>query len=458
MTQLNDLSNLKQHIGFFGLLAMSVGLNIGGALFALTTLAAGMSGPSLPLAMLISSIPCLLAVVPYCLLSSALPATAATYRYIQLINPAVSLISMLTLLVCILIGAQPLFALAFGMYLKELIGVNPLFSGLIALTFFYGVNMLGVKLTAKLQIVLLVLLMAALLLFVATGLPEVQAVRFSEPFPNGLGGLFTAAGLLFTFCAGGFFIIDMGGEVIQAQRIFPKVLLLGLVIVVVLNILIMVVVVGIADVASLKGKSLIQVASLFMSRPSVAFFTACGALVACATTINVVFSTVARGMMVVSLDGFLPEFLSRVSQRFGSPHLGLTVSYVVSSAALLSIPSLLFLGSMLNLGLIVAITLVAVSGLFFAKRYPSLYARSTLKWPSWFIRTACILVIGINLFIFLFFVVAIGSASFAFLGIGLCATLYTFYRKKTLASFDITAAFPELKTDISKMKYETGFR
>lgn len=112
-------TKLRPRIGFFGLLAMSVGMNIGGAVFALTTTAAGMSGPSLPLAMMISSIPALLAVVPYCMLTMSLPTTSATYRYIQLFSPALALVSSMTLIVCILIGAQPLFALAFGMYLGK---------------------------------------------------------------------------------------------------------------------------------------------------------------------------------------------------------------------------------------------------------------------------------------------------------------------------------------------------
>jgi len=445
-------TNLKRRIGFLGLLAMSVGLNIGGSLFALTTLAAGMSGPSLPLAMLISSIPCLLAVIPYCILTSSLPTTAATYRYIQLISPALSLVTMLTLLVCSVIGAQPLFALAFGMYLQKIIPIDPIISGLLVLTFFYVINILGVELLARLQIILLFLLITALSMFVVLGLPEVEPGRFSVLFPNGIGGVLTATGLLFTFSAGGFFVIDMGGEVIQAKRVFPKVLFLGIFIVVIINILIMIVVVGVADIETLKGKSLLHVSEMFMSGPAVLFFSIGGALVACATTINVIFSTIARGLMVVARDGLLPKFLGNVNQRFGTPHFGLTMVYLVSAIALVSIPSLLFFGSMLNLGLIVSITLVAASGLFFPNRYPHLYAKSFFKVPPRLRQIACIGVIGINLLIFVFFTFAIGKATFVFFGIVVAASLYTLSKKKDFSSFDIFIALPELREETEELR------
>ena len=82
--------HLKKQVGFLGLLAMCVGLNIGGALFALATVAAGFSGPSLPLAMLISAVPVLLAIVPYVTLTSVIPTTSASYRYSQLFSPSIA--------------------------------------------------------------------------------------------------------------------------------------------------------------------------------------------------------------------------------------------------------------------------------------------------------------------------------------------------------------------------------
>ncbi len=154
----------------------------------MTTVAAGFSGPSLPLAMLLSAVPILLAVVPYVMLTSVLPTTSATYRYSQLFDPFLALVSMLTLLVCILIGGQPLFAFAFGRYLSVLVQVNPVWAGVAVLAVFYLVNMMGIGLTARIQTVLFFILLSALFLYIGMGLPAVEAARFAGPFPKGPGG------------------------------------------------------------------------------------------------------------------------------------------------------------------------------------------------------------------------------------------------------------------------------
>lgn len=429
MSEQNIESRLKRRIGFPGLLAMCVGLNIGGALFALTSLAAGLTGPSLPLAMLVSAIPALLALAPYSVLTSAMPTTSATYRYAQLVHPMLALICMLTLAVCIVIGGQPLFALAFGKYLNSLIPIDPIISGLAVLTVFYVINLVGINLTARIQTILFVILLLALLLYVVAGLPEIKTVNFKNPFPKGIGGVFSAAGLLFTFCAGGFFVVDIGGEVIGAEKVFPKALLCGMIIVVVFYLFILTVTVGAVNWSELENKSLIVVAETFMPKGLLVFFIIGGALVACATTINVIFTIVSRGLMVVSNEGLLPPFLGRVNQRFGTPHGGLTAAYLICVLSLVLNNSLMFFGSMLNLGLVFAITVVAISGLVLPGRFPFLFSKSVIRIKPKILKAASTAVIGLNCLIFAFFCIAIGKAALLFLGIVLLCGLYGFSRR-----------------------------
>jgi APA family basic amino acid/polyamine antiporter len=417
MTQENVERNLKRTVGFLGLLAMCVGINIGGALFALTTVAADLAGPSLPLAMLISSLPVLLAIVPYCALTSVLPTTSATYRYSQLFNPTVAIVSVLTLLVCILIGGQPLYALAFGKYLNHLVPSDPILVGAVVLTAFYLINLLGIRLTAGIQTILFFMLFSALLLYVILGLPRVETANFADLFPKGAGGLLAASGLLFTFSAGGFFVIDLGGETIRATKNFPRVLTLGIGIAVGIYFLITVVTVGVVDWSKLSGESLIVVAQRFMSKPLLAYFIIGGALVACATTINIVFTVVSRGLMIVAAEGLLPGFLGKVNKRFGTPHWGLTISYLVCVVALVSIPSLMFFGSMLNLGIVFCITVVVMAGMVFPKRFPDLFAKSSIRIASGTLKAICWVIVFLNSLIFVFFMIAIGRHSITFMGV-----------------------------------------
>ncbi len=432
MTNGTDEHKLKKRIGFVGLLAMCVGLNIGGALFALTSKAAGLTGPSLPLAMLISSIPALLALLPYSVLTSAIPTTSATYRYAQMVSPRIAVISMMTLAICIAIGAQPLFALAVGKYLAKIVSIDPLVSGISVLACFYLINILGVQQTARIQIILFFLLMSALILYIIMGFGEIKIANFNEPFPKGFGGLMAASGLLYTFCAGGFFVVDLGGEVIQANKVFPKALLTGMIIVVVFYLLILSITVGTINWEALEGKSLIAVAENFMGAKMLAYFIVCGALVACATTINVIYSIISRGLMVISSEGILPAFMGRVNSRWGTPHWALTIPFIISAISLVVISDLMFFGSMLNLGLIMAITVVAISGLRFPDRYPDLFAKSLIKVSPKILKIVCWLVIIFNSLIFIFFIIAIKKSSLVFFGIVFGTFIFSITKKEVL--------------------------
>ena len=55
---------LKRELNLVTLVAIMIGLNIGGSLFVLTAIAAGLTGPSLFISQLISSLPILLALIP----------------------------------------------------------------------------------------------------------------------------------------------------------------------------------------------------------------------------------------------------------------------------------------------------------------------------------------------------------------------------------------------------------
>ena len=432
----NAEQRLKKHVGFLGLLAMCVGLNIGGALFALTTVAAGLSGPSLPLAMLVSAVPVLLAIVPYVTLTSVIPTTSASYRYAQLFSPRVAIVTLFTLLVCMLIGGQPLFALAFGKYLNALLPLDPIWMGIGVLTAFYLINLMGVRLTAGIQTALFFMLLTALILYIVLGLPSVRTENFSNPFPNGVGGLLAASGLLFTFSAGGIFVIDLGGEVMQAGRTFARALPAGIAIAVVLYVLIGIATVGVTDGSTLQGESLIAVAERFMPGPALTYFIVGGALVACATSINIIFTLISRGFLVVSQEGLLPAFLGKVNQRTGTPHWGLTAAYLICLAALVGIPSLMFFGSMLNLGLILAISVVTLSGFVFPKRYPELFERASMPFSARSLRLVCGTIILLNTLIFAFFVVAIGKAALVFLGIVLACCLYARSKRRALTEIE----------------------
>lgn len=422
---------LRKEISFIGLLAMSVGGNIGGALFSLTNIAGSLAGPALPLAMLISAFPVLLAVIPISVLSSAWPTTSGTYRYAQLFNPKLAFIIMLSLAACAAIGGQPLFALTFGIFLGEIIPVSPVLAGVLLLITFYLINLLGIKLTARIQIVLFFVLVISLLMYVTLGAPGISAGNFSGFFATGVSGLIAAAGILFTFCAGGLLIIDVGNEVKGGENAYPKALLLGILIALALYVTIHIITIGVFDWRALEGTTLFDVAAVFMGSGALTVFIIGGALVATATTVNILFTYIPRGLLVVSSEGLLPAFLGKVNNRFGTPHWALTITCLVAVIAIIVIPSLIFFGAMLNFGLILAIATVCLAGASLPKKYPALYDRANPKFTPRLLKVVTTLIVITCGFIFLFLAVALPQSALIYAGILIIIFLVSLAHTKT---------------------------
>ncbi len=391
--------NLSRSIGFWGLLALSLGVNIGGALFALTTLAAGFSGPSLPLAMLMSATPVLLALVPFCLLSLAHPCTSASYRYTQILSPTLALVGLLASVCCMSLGGMPIFGLVVGPSLSSTLGLPPTIIGALIIALFYLINVLGLKLTAQIQLVLSMVLVSALMLFIVQGAPSINEHNLSPLFPNTISGTLVATGLLYTFCAGGLFVVELGGEVVDAKRTMPKALVVGMLCALFIYLGIMFVTIGVVHWSELKGRPLTNVASEFMSVSSLYYFTIGGALVAGITTINGVFALQSRLIMAASKDGLISNYFSTVHGKFGTPHRALGLIAVISIVALLIIPSIGFFASMLNFTMIVAVTLVSFAALKVIRDYPSLCDHSAFSLTLGSVKTICWAVISINILV-----------------------------------------------------------
>lgn len=401
---------LRRTIGFLGLLAFSVGINIGAGLFVLVNVAGSITGPSMPLAMLIAAVPALLALVPYTMLARGYPTTSATYRYAKLLDTRIAFMAMVVVLFAILIGGQPLFAWAAGEYLNELVDVSPLLIGAVSLTLFYVVNVFGVKPTVVVQVVLMVALIAALLLFVVVGAGSIDGDNLSPFLPDGIVGLLVAAGLLYGLMAGGLFIVDVGDEVVDPARLYRRVLPLGMFVVLALYVFITVITAGAVPYAQLEDETLVTVAEEFMGSAALGFFIVAGALVAAVTTMNVTFTLVARGMLAVARDGLLPATLGTVGRRYASPVAALTAAYVIAMAAFLAQPPTRFMGAVLNMGLLLAITIVTIAALRVPEHHPEIYAPSRADIPLSRLRLACRAVIVLNTLIFLLLAAASPAA------------------------------------------------
>jgi APA family basic amino acid/polyamine antiporter len=390
---------LKKEITLFALIAIMIGLNVGGSLFALTAIAAGMTGPSLFIAQIVSALPILLAMVPYIMLSSAIPATCANYQYAKLFSRPLAVAAWMTLFVAIPIGALPLFAVITGNFVQMLWpGIPVIPTAIVVVSLFFLLNVLGIKPTTYVQLATVIILLLALLTFIVPGIPAIKIENLNNLFPGGFIGFAGASALLFTLLAGGLFGIEVGSEVKNASSVIPRALLISMLIVMGIYLLLEIVAVGVMNWQLLAEKATLGApAEVFLSGFPLGFFIAGGGILASVTTINLILTIAGRYALVFSLDGYFPRIFRQISKRFGTPHWGITLAFGMTIITLLINPPLIVLGQMLNFGLLFMITLVLCAAYRFPEKHKELYKNAKYKFNPRLIRATSFIAICINI-------------------------------------------------------------
>jgi APA family basic amino acid/polyamine antiporter len=425
---------LRREISLPALVAGMIGLNIGGSLFVLTAMAAGLTGPSIIIAQLISATPVLLGLVPYLMLTSAMPTNCGNYQYAKFFSRPLAVAGWWGLFAAIPLGALPLFAIATAKFIVMLVPGLPVIGTAIAvMTVFYVLNILGIKAAAQVQFGAVALLVGALLTFIIGGIPAIQPANLTPMFTGGAIGLVGASALMYTLLAGGLFGIEMGGEVKNAERTIPRALVISSLTALLLYLLIELVAVGVVDWRVFaEGGSLGIPAETFLSNPWLGLFIIGGGILASTTTINLTLTASGRYVMASSQDRLFPGFFASVNKKFGTPHWGLTLAYFLSLVAILAIPSLETLAAMLNFGLLLMITLVLLAAWRIPKTHPEIYANSRIKLSRRAITITSLLAASMNIIFMLILATAVIQAFLIFVAFMVVGITVYFVRKKQL--------------------------
>ena len=393
---------LRREIGLLVLIAVMIGLNIGGSLFVLPVMGARLTGPSLLIAQLVSALPLFLALPAYLTLTSAVPTTSANYQYAKLLSPVAATCGWMGLFVAIPIGALPLFTIVAANFVQQLFPAAPVtWVAIGMLSFFYLINVFGIKATTYLQFVAVGLMMVALLVFALPGLGAIEAANFKPLFTGGMLNFLGVAALFYTLLAGALFGIEMGDEVKDARRTIPRAMWISIIVVLVVYLLIELVTVGAANSGTfLPGDQLDQTAQLFLGKGLLVFFII-GGILAALTTVNLTLTAAGRYLMASAEDRFFPQVMSRVSRRFGTPHWGLTLAWGLAVATLLvkeftSELDLVAFATILNFGLLFMVTMVLISAARLPGKHPALFARSRYPFGARTVKITAISAAVIN--------------------------------------------------------------
>lgn len=374
----NEETDLKKVLGLKDAIGIAIGQIIGAGIMSITGIAIGLTGTGVPLAFLLSSIFMLIITIPLAVLGSVLPATGGMYTYTsRLLSPNAGFVYLLLFTFGHLTIA--VYAISFAQYLQGLMPEMPIMLvAFIILTLFYLINLFGVKFMSSLGKVLVVIKLLSLLVFIVWGVSEVDYSVFhpTQMMPGGWTGLLTAVGMTSFASGGAYAVVEMGGEMKRPHRDIPLAILISSGIVALLYIGIGIVATGVLPVSEVAGESLADVARAILPKPLFLFFIVGGAMFALASTLNVTFSWVTRGMLVACRDGWLPAAFGAVNRKFGTPHWLLTFYYILGVIPIVTGISLTTI-SQLGVGILLFSSIFPVlSAVQLPRKHPELYRKA----------------------------------------------------------------------------------
>ena len=385
MAEENKQGELKKVLGLGDLMGIGIGQIIGSGIMSLTGICIAMTGAGTPLAFLIAAALVICPNIVLAVLGSAVPATGGMYTYVRdYIGRKTGFFYLALLVAGQLVLAM--FAITFATYFCGLIpGMNTTAVAFGILTLCFIMNIIGVEMAAKLQNILVIVLVAAMAAFIFFGMPKVNwdtfAGGFSAFIPNGWSGLLTGASLL-TFATGGAeFLSELGGEMKNPGRDLPRAMIGSTVIVAVIYAFIGIVAVGVLPVDQVAGESLILVAKEIFPAPVYVFFIVGGGMFAVASTLNATFTWCTKGLLIAAEEGWLPKQAAAINKK-GTPWVLLTIFYIVGAVPILmglDLTTISLLGNGVSL---IYVLFPIFTGYLIYKKNPEAMAKSSFKVPK----------------------------------------------------------------------------
>ena len=378
MSQVQSTKELQRVLGRKELFSIAIGQTIGSGIFALLGIGLAMTGRSANLSMIVAAVFVILISIPNIFVGGTIRMRGGFYTQLGLLVHETC--SGFFVIVHILAWtALALYALSFADYTLALIpGLNRTLIAFGTLTFFYGVNMLGIQSAAKVQNLMALIMTVALTVFVCYGLPQVQPGYFEGPdFMTGGWRNLLSAGALYTWAIGGAnVIVYLGAEAKNPTRDIPFVIILATLIIALFYALMATVAAGVLPLADVAGQPLSVVAAKILPRPVYVFFIVGGAMFALTTTLNAALGWVTKPILQACVDGWLPQGLGALTKKHKIPYVILTLLYLESLVPIFFEFNISTIGNMAVILNNVLFALVCFSAVRLTTRVPELWAKS----------------------------------------------------------------------------------
>lgn len=376
------------------LTAIAIGYVIGSGVMTITGVAIGSTGRSMWIAYGGAVLLGFILILPFVILGSVFRLRGGDYTMtLVLLGKRMAGIFIMNFIIMNL--AISLTAVAMGIYIKSLIpSVNETIVSIVALTFFYVINLLGLRTMSKLQSFMSVILIAGLSTFCIFGvtrlLPGTFDISQSGYFLNGSIGLVDAIVLLVFSTTLHQTLINFGADAVDARRDIPKAILITTGVIFVIYVLIGLVASNVLPVDLVANKPLTYVAREILPTPLFIFFMIGGPIGAISTTLNAIFSAASKPLLQGASHGWFPKNFGKLN-KYGAPYKIMTALYLVGL-----IPILLGFdvrtitnNTVLVQYIVKFILLTAVWQM--PKKYPMQWKESRMHMPDWAFYTIMVI-------------------------------------------------------------------
>ncbi|HEY3188208.1 MAG TPA: amino acid permease, partial [Solirubrobacteraceae bacterium] len=326
--------SLKRALGLGHVSLTGIGVILGAGVYALIGPAAAHAGQALWLAFVVAGVAAVMTAYSYARLGGMRPKASPEFQYTTLaFGPRVGFLAGWLMLAGDVAAAASV-ALGFGGYLGNLAGTGTI-AGALGLVVVAGLILcVGVGESVRLAIALTLVEAAGLAFVVVIGLPAWGRTDYTT-MPHGLGGVLSAAALIFFAYLGFDELGNLAEEMRRPERDLPRALFISVAATTIVYVAVALSATAVVPAAEL-GPSRAPLALVVRAAlgPTADVVLSLMALAATANTVLLLLLAGSRSVYGMAADGVLPRRFARLSRR--QIPLAATLVVLAATAALVT--------------------------------------------------------------------------------------------------------------------------
>lgn len=398
---------LQKRLSALDLTVFGIGVIIGAGIFVLTgRVASSIAGPAVAISFVVAAVVCGLAALCYAEFASTVPVAGSAYTFslatlgefpAWIIGWDLAL--ELALAAAVVAAGWSEYFVAFldslGVTLPSPEGVN--IPAMVLIALLTAVLYAGIKLSARVNLVMVAIKLTIVLLVIVVGAFFVNAANYSpfippaQPLPGtsgaqapliqvlfgitptafGILGIFTAAAIVFFAFIGFDIVATAAEETVNPKRDLPRGIIGSLAICTVLYVLVCLVVTGMQPYNQLNAKAPLASAFTDVGLPWVGTLISLGAIVGLTTVVLILMLGQTRVLFAMGRDGLLPRFFAQVHPKYGTP----TTTTLIVGAVALVLAGFVPIGALeqlVNIGTLFAFVVVSIGVAILRRTRPDL--------------------------------------------------------------------------------------